>query len=32
MSTAHPRAGGTLHALERAGILKNTPITLSAYE
>jgi len=32
MSTAHLRAGGTLHPLERAGILENTPITLSADE
>jgi len=32
MSTAHLRAGGALHPLERTGVLENTPITLSADE
>jgi hypothetical protein len=32
MSTAHLRAGGALHPLERAGNLENTPVALSAYE
>ena len=32
VSTAHLRAGGTLHPLERAGNLENTPVALSAYE
>jgi hypothetical protein len=32
VSTAHLRAGGTLHPLERAGLLENTPVALSADE
>jgi hypothetical protein len=32
MSPAHLRTGGTLHPLECAGNLENTPVALSAYE
>jgi hypothetical protein len=32
MSTAHLRASSTLHPLECAGSLENTPVALSTYE